>query len=203
MKHLYNKIKPVGYRAIVLIDTQEKNSHRITGENGQEIDLYIDTSYSWDSRITKPTQGTLITDFKNLKAGTHVLLHHNAVYEDNLLDYDGLPNKYKIHAIEANLLYFGIDGEDIICVDGYMAAERIFDEDLVSPGGIILTEKKKQDSYLKIIAKPDSIDDFEVGDIAVVYKKSDYEMTHNVGGRIQNIIRLKYSDCVGKDETRR
>ena len=203
MKQFYNKIKPVGYRAIVLIDKQEKNSHTIIGEHGEEVELYIDTSYSWDSRITKHTQATLLTDFKNLKAGTNVLLHHNAVYEDNLLDYDGLPNKYKIHAIEAALLYFGVDGDEIICVDGYMAAERIFDEDLTSPGGIILTEKKKEDSFLKIIAKPASIEDFEVGDIAVVYKKSDYEMTHNVGGKIKNIIRLKYSDCVGKDESGR
>lgn len=203
MKHLYNKIKPVGYRAIVLIDKQEKNSHKIIGEHGEEIELYIDTSYSWDSRITKHTQATLLTDFKNLKAGTNVLLHHNAVYEDNLLDYDGLQNKYNIHSIEANLLYFGIDGDEILCVDGYLAAERIFDEDLTSPGGIILTEKKKQDAFLRILAKPDSIEDFEVGDVAVVYKKSDYEMTHNIGGKIKNIIRLKYSDCVGKDESGR
>ena len=45
---------------------------------------------------------------------------------------------------------------------------------------------------LKILAKPESITDFEIGDIAIVYKKSDYEMTHNVGGKLQKIIRLKY-----------
>jgi hypothetical protein len=51
---------------------------------------------------------------------------------------------------------------------------------------------------MKVLVKPESIDDFEVGDLAVVYKKSDYEMTHNIGGKMTKIIRLKYSDCLGK-----
>ena len=51
---------------------------------------------------------------------------------------------------------------------------------------------------MKVLAKPESIEDFEVGDLAVVYKKSDYEMTHNIGGKMTKIIRLKYSDCLGK-----
>jgi hypothetical protein len=51
---------------------------------------------------------------------------------------------------------------------------------------------------MKVLKKPDSITDFEVGDIAVVYKYSDYEITHNIGGKRTSVIRLKYSDCIGR-----
>jgi co-chaperonin GroES (HSP10) len=79
-----------------------------------------------------------------------------------------------------------------------MIVERMYEDDYVSPGGIILTEKKKLDTMMKIVNKPESITDFEVGDIAVVYKFSDYEITHNIGGKRTSVIRLKYSDCLGK-----
>lgn len=165
--------------------------------DGSKVELYVDNTYSWDSRITNHTQGVLLTDYKNLKAGTNVLLHHNSVTDDNKLDIE--PDIHtSIHSVDEMFLYFGIDGEELICIDGFMLAERIYDEDEVSPGGIILVEKKKQESMLKILAKPESITEFEVGDIAIVYKKSDYEMTHNIGGKLQKIIRLKYSDCLGK-----
>lgn len=194
---LYNTIKPVGKRIIVAVSSREKNTHEIEMEDGSKIELYVDNTYSWDSRITNHTQGVLLTDYKNLKAGTNVLLHHNSVTDDNKLDIE-FDIHTEIHAVDEHFLYFGIDGEELICIDGFMLAERVYDDDEVSPGGIILVEKKKQESMLKILAKPESITDFEIGDIAIVYKKSDYEMTHNVGGKLQKIIRLKYSDCLGK-----
>lgn len=197
MEHLYNKIRPVGDRVIVAVKKGSKDSHIIKGENGEDIELYVDTSFSWDGKVTNQTQGVLLTDFKNLKAGTNVLLYHNAIHETNELDIRIDPVT-SVHSIESGSLYFGIDGDKLICLDGFMLAERIYDEDGVSPGGIILTEKKKKDSMLKILAKPESITDFEVGDIAVVYKYSDYEMVHNIGGKMVSIIRLKYSDCLGK-----
>jgi hypothetical protein len=194
---LYNTIKPVGKRIIVAVNSKEKNSHEIEMADGSKVELYVDNTYSWDSRITNHTQGVLLTDYKNLKAGANVLLHHNSVNDDNKLDIE-FDIHTSIHAVDEMFIYFGIEDDELICIDGFMLAERIYDEDEVSPGGIILVEKKKQESMLRILAKPESITDFEVGDIAVVYKKSDYEMTHNVGGKLQKIIRLKYSDCLGK-----
>lgn len=197
MQHLYNTIRPVGNRAIVAIKRGSKNSHIVTKDDGTEVELFVDTSYSWDGKVSGQTQAVLLTDFKNLKAGTDVLIHHNAIDESNQLDIY-IDTTTFIHAIESAFVYFGVNDDGLICIDGYMIVERVYDEDMVSPGGIILTEKRKQDSLMKIVAKPDSIEDFEVGDIAVVYKKSDYEMTHNVGGKMTKVIRLKYSDCLGK-----
>jgi co-chaperonin GroES (HSP10) len=197
MEHLYNTIRPVGKRAIVAVKSGEKNSHIIKGPNGEDIELYVDTSHSWDGKISQPTQATLLTDFKNLKAGTHVLIYHNTIQSENKLDMQPNPST-SVHAIDEDTVYFGINGDEIICLDGYMIVERVFEEDEVSPGGIILTEKKKNDTMMKIINKADSITDYEVGDIAVVYKYSDYEIPHNIGGKSTNVIRLKYSDCLGK-----
>jgi hypothetical protein len=195
MKHLYNTIRPVGKRAIVAIVDGEKNKHTITDENGKEVELFVDTSFSWDGKVANHTQATLLTDFKNLKAGTHVLIYHNAIHETNQLDIWVNPLT-RIHAIEDSSIYFGFDGEKIICVDGYLLAERIYEDD--STEHIIAPDKRKVDNVLRIVGKPDSVDDFEIGDLAVVYKYSDYEITHNLNGRRVSVIRLKYSDCLGK-----
>ena len=199
MKHLYNTIRPVGKRAIVAIKKGAKESHKFKDKDGKDIELFVDVSYSWDGKISNPTQGILLTDYKNLKAGTDVLLHHNSVTDDNKLDIE--PDIHTtIHSVEEMFLYFGVVDGKITPVDGFMLAERIYSDDEVSPGGIILVEKKKNDTVLRILAKPESIEDYEVGDLAIVYKYADYEMTHNVGGEMTRIIRLKYSDCLGKIE---
>lgn len=198
MKHLYNKIKPVGNRFIVLIDNNSKSVHKIKNDKGEEVELYIAHQYSWDGKESNITQGLLLTDYKNLKAGTNVLIHHNAINDTNELDIDDIPPYSRVHSVEDEFIYFGVEDEKYICIDGYMLAERIYEEEDTTPAGLILTEKKKVDCMLKIIGKPESITDYEVGDIAVVYKYSDYEMTHTVLGKQSRIIRLKLSDCIGK-----
>lgn len=197
MEAYYNVIKPVGKRVIVAVRDGAKNSHLVETEKGDTIELFVDTSYSWDGKISNHTQATLLTDFKNLKAGTDVLIYHNSISDDNCLDIYP-DNLTRIHSIEDNFLYFGFVDGRLECVDGYMVGERVYDEETVSPGGIILTEKKKYDTLIKILAKPDSVTDYEVGDIAVMYKYSDYEMTHNLGGKMEKIIRVKVDDCFGK-----
>lgn len=198
MKHLYNKIKPVGNRCIVAIDSNSKSRHIIKNEKGEDIELYIAYDYSWDGKESNITQAELLTDFKNLKAGTHVLIHHNAAGDENQLDINDIPPYVQIHAIDSEFVFFGIKDKEYICIDGFMLVERLYEDDVVSDGGIVLTEKKKKDCMLKILAKPDSITDYEVGDIAVVYKYSDYEIIHTVMGKQERIIRLKIDDCIGK-----
>lgn len=200
MKHLFNKIKPVGKRVIVYVDTQEKDLHKIELEDGKSVDLYIANDYSWDSRITNFTQGVLLTDYKNLKAGDYVLVHHNSMSDECELDYPGIPHTSKIFAVDETFVYFGIDGDNIICIDGYMLAERIYEPMPESKSGLVFTSEPKQiPNKLKIIGKPESITDYDINDVAVVYKYSDYEMTHNVGGKIKKLIRLKYTDCLAKE----
>lgn len=200
MKKLYNKIKPVGRRAIILVNTEEKNSHLIKLQDGKSIELYLANEYNWDSRITNFTQGILLTDYKNLKAGIYVLVHHNSMGDKCYLDYPETPRGHKIFSIEDNFLYFGIENEKIICIDGYMLAERMYEPEPISKAGIILiSEPVKITNKLKILAKPNSITDYEIGDIAITYKYSDYEMFHNVGGVQTSLIRLKFSDCLAKE----
>lgn len=200
MKHLYNKIKPVGRRVIILVDTEEKKSHTIGLKDGKNIDLYLATEFSWDSRVTNYTQGLLLTDYKNLKAGTYVLAHHSSMGDECELVYDEIPAGHKIFAVEDSFIYFGVLDGKIVPIDGYMLAERLYEPEPVSAAGIIMVaEPVKISNKLKILAKPESITDFEVGDVAITYKYSDYEMTHNINGKQEKIIRLKYSDCLAID----
>ena len=200
MKHLYNKIKPVGRRVIVLVDIDGKKSHNLDLGNGKSVSLEIATEYSWDGRVTGLTQGILLTDYKNLKAGMYVLAHHSSMGDECELVHEGIPHGHKLFSIEENFIYFGADEEKLIPLDGYMLAERLYEPEPVSKFGIILiSEPVKIPNKLKILAKPDSITDFEVGDIAITYKYSDYEMTHNINGKQETIIRLKYSDCLAKE----
>ena len=200
MKHLYNKIKPVGRRVIVLVDIDGKKSHNLDLGNGKTVSLEIATEYSWDGRVTGLTQGILLTNYKNLKAGMYVLAHHSSMGDECELVHEGIPHGHKLFSIEENFIYFGADEEKLIPLDGYMLAERLYEPEPVSKFGIILiSEPVKIPNKLKILAKPDSITDFEVGDIAITYKYSDYEMTHNINGKQETIIRLKYSDCLAKE----
>ncbi len=196
MKHLYNKIKPVGKRAIIAIDTNSKGKHIIKGEDGKDVELYVAHEYSWDGKVSNYTQATLLTDFKNLKAGTDVLIYHNGLNDEFQLPINDVPPYIKVYTIESQFVYFGIQGEDVICLDGFMLAERIYEEPY--KGNIIVTEQKKKESMLKIIGKPESITDYEIGDIAITYKYADYEVIHSVGGKQKTFIRLKHSDCLGK-----
>lgn len=200
MKKLYNKIKPVGKRVIILVNTEQKNSHRFTKDDGTTAELHLANEFSWDSRVTNFTQGILLTDYANLKAGDYVLVHHNSMDDECQLEHESIPRGHKIFAIYDHFLYFGLRDGEIVCVDGYMLASRMYEEEEVSKAGIIMTLEPKQiPNKLKILGKPDSITDYEVGDIAIVYKYSDYEMVHNVNGKVERIIRLKYADCLAKE----
>ena len=198
MEHLYNTIKPVGKRVVIAVRSGEKDSHKVIKDDGTEVELFVNTNYSWDGKISNHTQGLLLTDFKNLKAGTNVLFNHNSITDEYKLDIEP-DNLTSVYAIDAHMLHFGVKDDQVICIDGFMLAERMYEEE-EKFGSIILADKKKKDCMLKILAKPESVTDFEVGDIAVVYKYSDYEMTHNIGGKRTTLIRLKYTDCIGKWE---
>lgn len=198
MEHLYNTIKPVGKRVIIAVRSGEKDTHKVVRDDGTEVELFVNTNFSWDGKIANHTQGKLLTDYKNLKAGTDVLFNHNSINDDNRMDIEP-DNLTSIHAIDSNMLHFGVDGDKVICIDGFLLAERMYEEEK-SYGSIILADKVKKDCMLKILDKPESITDFEVGDIAIVYKYSDYEMHHNIGGKRTSLIRLKYTDCIGKWE---
>lgn len=200
MKHLFNKIKPIGKRVIVITDTQQKKSHSFLKEDGTEGNLYIANEYSWDGRVTNFTQGTLLTDFRNLKAGTHVLAHHNSMGDECELAVEGTPAHHKVFAIDEIFVYFGVDGDKVIPIDGYMLVERLYEPEDVSKGGIILTTDRIQiKNKVKVLAVPESIVDYKAGDVAIVYPHSDYLMTHNLNGKIEELIRVKYTDCLAID----
>jgi co-chaperonin GroES (HSP10) len=200
MKHLFNKIRPIGNRTIVITNTNQKKEHSFTKEDGTEGNLYIANEYSWDGRVTNFTQGTLLNDFKNLKAGTNVLLHHNSMGDECELAVDGVPDKHKVFAVDAHFIYFGIDGEKIMPIDGYLLVERLYEPEDVSKGGIILTTEKVQiKNKVKILATSESCTEYKVGQVIIMYPHSDYMMTHNVNGKIETIIRVKYSDCLAID----
>ena len=200
MKHLFNKIKPVGKRVIVLSKPDDKRNHKLNLGDGRSVNLELSIDYSWDSRITNITQGILLTDYKNLKAGTYVLAHHSSMGDECELVHDEIPEGYKMFSVEEQFIYFGFKDGNVIPIDGYMLAERLYEPDNITKGGIILnTEPIKIHNKLRIKAKPDSELAFNVGDVVITYKYADYEMTHNLNGKQESIIRLKCIDCLAID----
>jgi hypothetical protein len=115
--------------------------------------------------------------------------------EESELTDKRIPHGYKLFSVEGIFVYFGVIDGKLIPIDGFMLAERIY----VEQSSVFEAEKVKIPNKLKILAKPDSITDFEVGDIAITYIHSDYEMTHNVNGVVETAIRLRYSDCLAKE----
>ena len=120
--------------------------------------------------------------------------------DESELVIEDTPPGYKIFAVDAHFIYFGIEGDKLIPVNGCMLVERLYEPEDVSKGGIIMTTERVQiKNKVRILAVPDSITDYKVGDVAIMYPHSDYMMTHNVNGKIEEIIRLKYSDCLAID----
>ena len=195
MKELYNQIKPGKNRAIILVDVDEKSTHEFKKEDGSVGKLYVANEYSWDSRVTNFTQGVLLSDFKNLKAGTYVLVHHKSMGDECEISDKRIGQGYKAFAVEQMFIYFGIVNKKLVPIDGYMLVERMY----VPQSSILETEMVKIPNKFKILAVPKSITDFKVGDIAITYVHSDYEMNHNVNGKNETAIRLKYDDCLAKE----
>jgi len=59
MEHLYNTIKPVGKRVVIAVRSGDKDSHKVIRDDGTEVELFVNTNYSWDGKISNHTQGTL------------------------------------------------------------------------------------------------------------------------------------------------
>jgi hypothetical protein len=63
----------------------------------------------------------------------------------------------------------------------------------------LTTEKIQIKNKVRVLAVPHSMTDYKAGDVAIVYPHSDYLMTHNLNGKIEELIRVKYTDCLAID----
>ena len=183
MKLLHNK-------ALVLVDPEAKSKKMVSTPFG-EIELFIASDYSWDSRVTESTSGILLQEFKGAPKGSVVIFNHRATTQDNEIDD-------KIFLIDENFIYFYLDGNDPIPFGGYLLISRIAKKKY-NTTYIDIPDGWNDDVYdnvFKIERTPEGNDNFSKGQNVVAYKFSDYEIPYAVNGMHDKAIRLKEDDIV-------
>jgi hypothetical protein len=183
MKLLHNK-------ALVLVDPEAKSKKKISTPMG-DIELYIASDYSWDSRVSSSTSGILLEDFKGAPKGSVVIFNHRATTQDNEIDD-------KIYLIDNAFIYFYLDGNDPVPFAGYFLISRIkkrkYSSELVHiPDG---WAEDNYDNIFRIERTPRGHTDFHAGQEVIAYKYSDYEIPYAVNGVHASVIRLKEDDIL-------
>lgn len=184
--------------AIVTINTEDKRYYNLhTGTAEGKLWLYNEANS--DGRVAQPTTGIIeASSSGKFKKGWYVLFHHNACISNQLISESGTEKVYRI----AESLIMGYCRkrpqvkDDILPAYPNLFVDRMFINH--STEHIIDPITRKQKNYMKVVKKPKSIFDIKVGDVIMVYDKSDYEMNYNLAGFFETIIKVDYEkDVIG------
>ena len=177
-------------KALVLVDPEAKSKKKINTPMG-EIDLYIASDYSWDSRVSSSTSGILLQDYKEAPKGSIVIFNHRATTQDNEIDD-------KVFLIDHAFIYFYLDNDTPVPFDGYFLISRIakrkYTSELVHiPDG---WNESNYDNIFRIERTPRGNSSFNKGQQVIAYRYSDYEIPYAVNGVHASVIRLKEDDIL-------
>lgn len=184
--------------AIVTINTEDKRYYNLhTGNKDGKLWLYNEANS--DGRIAQPTTGIIVASSSGkFKKGWYVVFHHNACISNQLISESGTEKMYRI----SEILIMGYcvkppkDKGDLLPVYPNIFVERMFINN--STEHIIDPINRKQKNYMKVIKKPKKMLDIKVGDVIVVYDKSDYEMNYDLNGYFETVIKVDYEkDVIG------
>lgn len=192
---------------IVAVNPQEKNSHIIQGKDGP-ICLFVFTSASEDSRLSEPTSGRYISSTVDyFMDGDIVVFHHNAVLKKDEIhiESDDINSYEKVYGVSLASVFFIIRNGEYIPFWPFCLVKRLYYNDRISKGGIILDSQPVQVPQRLLIDKlPDDERVKEMGvsenDVVCVYEKSDYECCFKKNNKIEHVIRINMErDIMGID----
>ena len=199
---------------IAQVDRESKNTHKITGEGGKEIELFIEKDFGWNEREKNPVNGTVIEPGDTgFAVGDTIVCWHNSFKDANLVDtvetdeaslYGGAKKKLYIYAVRKDWVYFILkeDGT-VIPSDGYVIADRIYKTQETKSKLIILDtseEKENNRAVVKVLPRNSTLPCKE-GDVILIETMADYEVVYHDGEKEQRVIRIKESDVIGIDHT--
>jgi hypothetical protein len=179
---------------------EQKETHRITCDDGKVIDLFIGRKYGDNDREINPSVCEVLfigEGVEQLQVGDLLIVHHNLLKNDASKIEKNTDENYEIISLVAdNMIYAIINKEDgsLTPVFGNCIAERIIVEEKST---LFTTTQKTEDLKFKIISIPLDFTDVNAGDTVLCYKYSDYEMVYNFNGRENRAIRIWKDDILG------
>lgn len=189
-------------RLLVKADIFQREQHSFLMPDGTRKAFYLGAKYGEDNKKSKLTMAQVVTECDELKVGDVVLFTHLVIRDDKEVQHEDYPGTEKLYLIDKSSVSFYIREEEICPVGDNLLCERLYYPEEVSPGGIILSYEKKQvENRLRVLKVPPGIDEVKEGDVVVVYKFSDYELSFNYSNTEKTIIRCLFSrDVIAVDE---
>jgi co-chaperonin GroES (HSP10) len=195
-------------RVIVAVDKDERDMYDIVTPGG--LLLTMRKKYGFDGKVCNPSMGYVLLTHKDetqFKKGDTILCSHIAFIRDSggysygqiPVDHDGL----SVYSLETNtnLIYLKIDYEgNPYPLSGFLTVERIpiiHDTTLLIPDSAAKTEPMK----FKVLQAGEECGDLKSGDIILAEKYGDVEVNYIFNKTERMVIRMRYSDVIGKFES--
>lgn len=177
---------------------EQKETHRITCDDGRVIDLFIGRKYGENEREINPSVCEVMfkgEDVEQVKIGDLIIVHHNMLKNEAARVEKN--DDHELYSLYANNMIYAIIDKDngtLTPVFGNCIAERIAVEEKSS---IVSATPTTEDMKFKITSIPLDFTDVSNGDTVLCYKYSDYEMVYNFNGRENRAIRIWKDDILG------
>lgn len=179
LKHVDNKV-------VIRIDIENKNSHRFS--DGTTI--RIERQYNnLNRRETEPVNAWVVSA-ENIKEGSEILIHPNAVTESyRIYNYaplsgEEIAGQWKYYGIPEEMCYLYREGERWLPLKGYVVGQRVFEP----YKGIIEGIEPTQIKNVLYIETGEL-----AGKVVQTLKACDYEIIfQGTNGQEQRIIRCRY-----------
>jgi len=191
-------MRAIGETVLVMIDKEQKNSHKISTPNG-DIELYISRDTNFNSRERNHTCGTVISDSKNYREGEIVVFHHNSCTPASMVDESN--GVHEIYSVRDSHIFFKLIDGDEVPVGEYMIAKRLYEPSSKKSKIILSTENKKLDDRFYIESVSEDVEGIKSGDVVISAKMSDYEVVYHFNGREQRCVRIRESDVYAIDNS--
>lgn len=179
LKHVENKV-------VIKVDPESKNSW--TFSNGQSIRL----ERQWNNlnrRETEPVNAWVVSA-ENIKEGSEILIHPNAVtesyriYNYTPLSGEEIAGQWKYYGIPEEMCYLYREDERWLPLKGFVVGQRVFEPYTGMIEGI-------QPTQIKNVLYIESGE--LTGNVVQTLKASDYEIIfQGTNGQEQRIIRCRH-----------
>lgn len=179
-------LKHVEDKVVIKIDPESKNSWMFN--NGQSIRL----ERQWNNlnrRETEPVNAWVVSA-ENIKEGSEILIHPNAVTESyRIYNYaplsgEGIAGRWRHYGIPEDMCYLYREGERWLPLKGYVVGQRVFEP----YKGIIEGIEPTQIKNVLYIESGEL-----AGNVVQTLKASDYEIIfQGTNGQEQRIIRCRH-----------
>jgi len=186
---------PTADNIIIRSNLDQKQSISFTREDGSVMKLaFIPNRHRYETNgiVTNPVVAEVMIanrDYHHIKAGDHIILHHNIIFNKAMEIETDEVNQVRIQAIPVDRWIMGkiVDGEVVPFPDN-VVCERT--EEPVDGGMFIIPEsaKKNSGSICKVLSVSEALQ-LVPGDFIVIKKWADYEVVYMwEGNEVRRVI---------------